>query len=276
MADEFEGFACLRAKEQAEETPSGRFEHPEVLSFSRARAIALNRSHATAKESLHLETCHRCAYLVQSFERYIQHPPLWELLCHVLGRLSAETGCIVAKHLEEDQCKQCLRRREVLRAGIDRVVQFLEPLTLPNPASLRAKDAVASFDRRFGSRAACGLEGRLVQRGDTMQLLVRTKDAALQDYWLSYSLHGEPGSEPITGLTVFRADINDWWAALTEFALSELQRRLKGQCKAVMLCPVKVDWLTRSDYQSLASSVLRCPFVEDKNRLREVMELLQP
>jgi hypothetical protein len=225
---------------------------PGCLTFSRARLLSLEPDRTTVEERSHLEACHRCAQLLQTFAREMPHLSLWTLVRRHLGVIEEREQQAVAYHLEQGACRCCRQRADTLRGASDRLLQLSGPLVLPHPTAVAA--ATAQSHARARSRDG-SLETELVQEGHQLTLELRTRNAALNHHLVGYSLRSGPRQRE--GFTVLRPDVEGWFTAETTFESRDLYTALGGRCEELLVLPAVEEVLGSSERDALLASAAR-------------------
>lgn len=221
------------------------------LTYSRARALALDPDRATAAERAHTTQCHRCRHLLASFSRHLPHLSLWTLTRRQLGTLRPAEVEAVEYHLLDGGCRECAARAEQLAHSPLAPLQLPAPHRLPDPAVARA----AVREPEVLVRGQNGdLEADLVQDGDELCLEVRTRNPQHRHRLVGYVFEAETGEALLEGYLVLGPDTEGWYAAPQRLDPERLRADVLRCCQALLVMAVPPGSLSAEEWERVRES----------------------
>lgn len=244
--------ALGKLKQRLPPPPSGdpsRTAH--CLTYSRARALALNPGRTTADERAHIAQCRRCGQLLASFGRHLPHLSVWTLTRRQLGTLRPAEEEAVEYHLLDGGCRECAARAEQLAHSPLGLLQLPAPHLLPDPAVARA----AARAPEVLVRGQHGdLEADLVVEGDELCLEVRTRNPQHLHRLVGYVFEAETGEALLEGYLVLGPDTEGWYAAPQRIDPERLRADVLRCCQALLVMVLHPASLSAEEWQRVRES----------------------
>lgn len=221
------------------------------LTYSRARALALNPGRTTAAERAHTAQCRRCRHLLASFGRHLPHLSVWTLIRRQLGTLRPAEVEAVEYHLLHGGCRECAARVEQLAHSPLALLQLPAPHLLPDPAvahaAVRAPEVLV--------RGHNGdLEADLVVDGDELCLEVRTRNPQHLHRLVGYVFEAETGEALLEGYLVLGPDTEGWYAAPQRIDPERLRADVLRCCQALLVMLAPPTSLNAEEWQRVRES----------------------